>query len=107
MVVGLWTKEDNMKKILIGILILPFLSGCMFLNAWLIKGDGKKLGGNYGITSAEAGKIDVIGFRYLLITNQKIDKAFLQNLPTLKITVDNDNKAKSVSMGTSYNFTHK
>ena len=79
-----------MKRLLVGLLILPFLSGCTFLNAWVIKGDGKDMSGSYAITSGKADRLDVLGFRYLLITTEKVTTEFLQNLPTIKIIVDKD-----------------
>lgn len=96
-----------MKKIIALLLLMPFLSGCMVFNCWVIKGDGKDVTGGYKLATGEARRIDAIGLRYLLITDQKIDKKFLEEMPIIKIIVDNDNKTKTVEVGPEVNFTHK
>lgn len=91
-----------MKKVLLCSIFLILcigLTGCTLFNAWLIKGDGKNLKGGYEMASGEAGKVDVIFGRSLLITTQKVNKEFMQSLPAVKVVVDTDNKTKSVVIG--------
>ena len=88
-----------MRILFIGIICLG-LSGCTFLNAWVIKGDVKDVKGQYQIvTTGEAGRGDIIFGRTLLITTQKINKDFVDSLPNVKVTVDNDNKTKAALIG--------
>ena len=95
-----------MKKLIIGVIIASFLmTGCTFFRATMIKTDGRGIGGNYGLTSAKAKTIDAIFIAYTVITTEKFTKEFLSNLPKAVITVDKDNKIKSVGVET--NFTHK
>ena len=99
-----------MKKILhliVLCLLVSTLSGCMFINSWILKGDGKKLGGSYGLTDANADNLDVIAMRYLFITDQKIDKEILESLLAARISVDKDNAIKEVSFGPVTNFEPK
>ena len=99
-----------MKKLFIVLLLIcliPMLSGCVFLNAWILKGDGKKFGGSYGLAGGNVENLDIIAMRYLLITDQKVTKTFLENLLAAKISVDKDNAVKEVSFGPVTNFTPK
>ena len=99
-----------MKKIILAlslVFLVPLLSGCLILNAWVLKGDGKNLGGGYGPATGEAKRADIIGLRYLCITDQRITTSFLENLPVIRITVDNDNKTKSIEIGPEVNFEPK
>ena len=81
------------------VLMCLCLTSCTILNTWCLKGDGKDLKGGYQMITGAAGRADVVFARSLLITTQKVDKAFLENLPTAKVIVSDDNKAKSVSIG--------
>lgn len=87
-----------MKQIAILFLVL-FCSGCTMMNIWVIKGDGKDLKGAYQVANAEASRIDAVFTRTLLLTTQKVNKEFLESLPKVKVTVDNDNKTKSIIIG--------
>ena len=87
--------------------LIPLLTGCMLLNCWIIKGDGKGLGGSYQMISGKADNMDVIGMRYLLLTDQKMDKKTFESLLAAKITVGDDNKIKTVSFGPVTNFEPK
>lgn len=79
--------------------VCVLLSGCTILNGWIIKGDIKDVKGNYGLNAGEAGRGDAIFGRYLLITDQKVNKGFIESLPIIKVSVSDDNKVKSVFMG--------
>ena len=95
-----------MKKLIAGIIVAGMLmTGCTFLRATMVKTDGKGIGGNYGLTSGKAETIDAMYIGYTIVTTEKFTEEFLNNLPSAIITVDKDNKIKSVGVET--NFTHK
>jgi hypothetical protein len=88
-----------MKKSILLLVLVFLISGCTLHNAWIVKGDGKDLKGPYQVANAEANKVDVIFTRTLLFTTQKVNKEFLESLPSVKVVVDKDSNIKSAEIG--------
>lgn len=72
-------------------------SGCLLLNTWLVKGDGKDLKGNYQMAGGNASNVDIVFARTLLITTQKVNKELLESLPSVRTMTSNE--TRSVEIG--------
>ena len=97
-----WIPWKNSKPLLpiILLLLIPLLSGCMFLRISVLKADGKGIGGAYALVSGNAKRMDLIGIGYTVLTTEKLDEELLRSLPKVLIKVDSDNKVKEVSVET-------
>jgi len=90
-----WKKRKPLLPIIL-LLLIPFLSGCMFLRISVLKADGKGIGGAYALISGNAKRMDLIGIGYTILTTEELDEELLRSLPKVLIQVDQDNKVKEV-----------
>jgi len=88
-----------MKRIICLIILCLSLQGCTLINVWGIRGNSKNPAGGYALAGGSAERLDGCFMRVLILTTEKITKAFMKSLPMVKITTDKDNNIKSAEIG--------